>query len=75
MWHLLCPSGLEMLKQAIHSNYPSKTIRWREMWQSTSSTALNTAQLTDHFTLIQMVSEQNGGGKWSGEKVMDYYPW
>lgn len=40
------------------------------MWQSTSSTALNTAQLTDHFTLIQMVSERSGGGKWSGEKVM-----
>lgn len=41
------------------------------MWQSTSSTALNAAQLTDHCTLIQMVS---GGGERYGEKVMDYYP-
>ena len=45
------------------------------MWRSTSSTAQNTAQRTNPSTLIQMVSERSGGGKWSGEKVMASYPW
>lgn len=47
------------------------TLRGRERGHPTS-TALNTAQHRDHFTLIKVVSE--GGGKQSGEKVRDRCP-